>query len=433
MHPLSKMLRCVSPRYGIINHLMRIPNISGDPRLASYGVKSADLRALSGAAYSPIGAGCRPDRAGAFMAAIGETVERYCSAFANREECIYGPYSKLRERYRMAEPAAFSLFHEEQFRHPYFSSVITPFTDHTEVTWTKAFNLTIGAPEYVPAQCIYLPFTRDAHLITIGVSTGLSAHSTFYEAVLSGLYEAVERDAITIAWLQGLSQRKVKITPWLQQYIEGLYPTKYEWHLFDITTDIQLPTIFGFCTGYAEYGDFVAVGAATRATYGEALRKTIVEIGQSIQNFRYILTERSSQGSALLDCNELNSFDDHSYFYLVSPRSREMLGEWIASKPIATIPLEKEPAYTDVKAEVRAAVKKVSAAGCDVLVKDLTTVDARQLGLYVVKVYSPQLVPLSGAYRFYFKGGSRLYDVPAKIGYTAKDYEGLTPFPHPFP
>lgn len=433
MQTLNKMLRCISPRYGIIKHVMRIPNIPGDPQLASYGVKSVDLRALHGVPYAPVGAGCGIDRASAFTAAIGETIERYCSAFVNQEECIYGAHNALQEQYHLADPSTFSLFHAEQFRDSFFSSVITPFTSETEITWTKAHNLTQGEIEYVPAQCIYLPFSQDAHLVTISVSTGLSAHSTFYQSILGGLYEAVERDAVAIAWLQGLSQRKLIITPSIQQYIDALYPTRYEWHLFDITTDIQLPTIFGFCTGSAEYGSFVAVGAATRGTYGTALRKTIIEIGQSIQNFRYILGERSGREATHIDYTELNSFDDHSYFYLVSPKSREMLSEWIDSESSVQIPIEAEPKYSSLKDEVRAAVKKVSDAGCDVIVKDITTVDARQLGLYVVKVFSPQLVPLSGAYRFYFKGGNRLYNVPKKLGYIAKDYKGLTPFPHPFP
>ena len=39
--------------------------------------------------------------------------------------------------------------------------------------------------------------------------------------------------------------------------------------------------IFGFCIGSAEYGDFIAVEAAMRATYASVLRKTVREIGQS--------------------------------------------------------------------------------------------------------------------------------------------------------
>ena len=71
--------------------------------------------------------------------------------------------------------------------------------------------------------------------------------------------------------------------------------------------------------------------------------------------------------------------------------------------------------------------------GCNVLFKDITTVDIRQLGFYSVKIFIPQLVQLAGAYPFYFLGGKRLYEAPKKIGLDTNDYDGLNKFPHPFP
>ena len=54
----------------------------------------------------------------------------------------------------------------------------------------------------------------------------------------------------------------------------------------DITYDLGIPTVYGICFGEAEYGKFVAVGTATRDTYGEALKKVILEMGQSVSYFR---------------------------------------------------------------------------------------------------------------------------------------------------
>jgi bacteriocin biosynthesis docking scaffold, sagD family len=429
----KKLLRCISADYGIIDHMMRIPGMSGDPRLVGYGVQSVNMRAMIGGDYTPLGAGCGLKREEAFKASVGETVERYCSAFVNSEECVSGAYSSLNGRYRLVMPSEFSLFHEKQFKDDFFSSVIHPFSSEVELTWTKVYSLTKGSYQYLPAQCVYLPFLRDRKLITMGVSTGLSAHSSFYQAILNGLYEAVERDAVAIAWLQGLSQRKVIIPSWLRRYIDDLYPTGYDWHLFNITTDIEIPTIFGFCIGRAEYGDFIAVGAATRSTYASALRKTVREIGQSMLNFRYLLAQRKGSGAGCDDYRRLNSFDDHSYFYLVSPAAKAILNDWITREETWAIGEDCEEWFTHTKREIRWALKKVSSCGCEMFVKDLTTVDARQLGLFVVKMFSPQLVPLSGDYRFYFKGGHRLYDVPGKLGYSSRGYDELIQFPHPFP
>ncbi len=69
----------------------------------------------------------------------------------------------------------------------------------------------------------------------------------------------------------------------------------------------------------------------------------------------------------------------------------------------------------------------------NVLVKDLTTPDVNEAGLYCLRVIVPQLLQLGGAYPFYFLGGNRMYSVPKQLGYESNDFERLNIFPHPFP
>lgn len=429
----KKALRAISSEYGIIAYLMKMSILNGDPKLASYGVGASNLQALVGMDYTPLSAGCNPKKNSAVIAAIGETIERYCCAFFDPKESIYGSYHTHKTSYSLISPDKFSLFHSDQFQAPLLSSIISPFTEQVELTWSKAFNLTKGEVQYIPSQFIYLPFNRDKKLITISVSTGLCAHSSFYHAILGGLYESIERDAFTISWFQGLYKNKIILSPSIQKYINQLYPNEYEWHLFDITTDIGVPTVFGFCLGKAEFGDFVAAGAATRDTFAAAIKKTIVEIGQSIPSFRHFLLERKDHEFCPEDFNSLNSFEDHSYFYLVSTKVRDMLKGWIEAEEVRFINLDEEPKFDSVCDELHWALSQMAMSNCEVIVKDITTVDARQLGFYVVKVFSPQLIPLSGSYRFYAKGGGRLYSVPSKLGYISKDFSSLIPYPHPFP
>lgn len=428
-----KALRAISSDYGIITYLMKMPILNGDPKLVSYGVGASNLQVLVGMDYTPLSAGCSPKKNSAAIAAIGETIERYCCAFFDPKDSIYGSYHDHKASYSLISPDKFSLFHSEQFQDPIFSSVISPFTDQVKLTWSKAFNLTKGEVQYIPSQFVYLPFNQDKKQVTIGVSTGLCAHSNFYKAILGGLYEAVERDAFAISWLQGLYKNKIILSPSIREYISQLYPNEYEWHLFDITTDIGIPTVFGFCIGKSEFGDFVAAGAATRDTFAAAIKKTIVEIGQSIPSFRHFLLERNEQEFHPEDFNSLNSFEDHSHFYLVSTKVRDMLKGWIEAKEAKNINLDENTRFDSIRNELHWALSQMSTSGCEVIVKDITTVDARQLGFYVVKVFSPQLIPLSGSYRFYAKGGNRLYSVPSKLGYISKDFSSLIPYPHPFP
>jgi ribosomal protein S12 methylthiotransferase accessory factor len=65
---------------------------------------------------------------------------------------------------------------------------------------------------------------------------------------------------------------------------------------------------------------------------------------------------------------------------------------------------------------------------------DLTTPDVARLGLRSVRVVVPGLHPLFMGHRNRALGGSRLYDVPARLGERGlAPGESDNPFPHPFP
>jgi ribosomal protein S12 methylthiotransferase accessory factor len=65
---------------------------------------------------------------------------------------------------------------------------------------------------------------------------------------------------------------------------------------------------------------------------------------------------------------------------------------------------------------------------------EVTTDDVRGLGLRVARVVVPGLHPLFMGHRNRALGGSRLYDVPARLGERGiAPGEPDNPFPHPFP
>ena len=431
IHPsLLKSLNVVSEDYGIIKRLYRMPRINGDPKLVNYGIKATNLQAMTGFDYSPKSGGCGHSWENSVMSGIGETLERYCSAFVDKAQILRSSYNELdKEKIPIEE---YSLFNEKQYDNPDFAKMISRFTPDLELSWTQAYNLRTGRQTFVPAQFIYLPYYSNEQAITIGVSTGLASHTDFYKAILVGLYEALERDSFSITWYQKIVPPKIIITEEISQYIDNLFPTRYDWHFFDITYDLKVPTIFGFCIGKAEYGDFIAFGAASRFTMAEALKKTIMEIGQSIPFFRYILNDHKHDPAPSNDYSRIQDFDMHSWFYLARKDKWKIFDPFINASPTRKVDLSEKD-DTSPKNQIKSIVERLDKVGCDVLVKDLTTPDVHQAGFYVVKTYIPQLVPLSGAYPLYFLGGKRLFSVPLKAGYQSNDFDGLNKEPHPFP
>jgi ribosomal protein S12 methylthiotransferase accessory factor len=79
------------------------------------------------------------------------------------------------------------------------------------------------------------------------------------------------------------------------------------------------------------------------------------------------------------------------------------------------------------------ALAAVDAAGFDVLETDLTTRDIAELGLHVVKVIVPGLVPLTADHRFPALASPRFRDVPRRLGLADDGAFEFNPIPHPFP
>lgn len=223
---------------------------------------------------------------------------------------------------------------------------------------------------------------------------------------------------------------KLSSTTQFKVFINTNYSDKYEFHFFDITFGLPSPAVFGICFGKSDFGEFVAVGSASRGTYREALHKVIMEIGQAVPYFRYMLGEQKDWEPK--DFDELIDFEKHSTFYLKRKDLWKVFDKWRNAKPTIKIDFYENPKPSDVD-ELKRIITELDAKGYNILLKYLTTPDVEEVGFHSLKVIVPQLLELSGSYHFYFCGGSRMYTVPSQFGYENRDYQNLNKYPHPFP
>jgi ribosomal protein S12 methylthiotransferase accessory factor len=80
-------------------------------------------------------------------------------------------------------------------------------------------------------------------------------------------------------------------------------------------------------------------------------------------------------------------------------------------------------------------VSRISAAGLETIVVDLTAPQIRQLGLFVVKALVPGAYPLNFDSRWPHLGGRRLRSAPVTSGLleTPVPFDALNRLPVPFP
>lgn len=424
---LQNSLKAISNEIGILTHYVELPKYPTDPKIINCGIWCCNTKYINGESYNGRSGGCGYEWENTILSTIGETMERYACAFYDKNEALYSNYKNLGKP--AVHPSEYALFHDVQFK-PGFP--LTKFDEQVEVTWFPCIDLVTGKETWTPGQFIFMPFSIDTNYINVNTSTGLAAHTNLHKAILIAMYECIERDSFMLTWMHQAAHSKIKINSKIQSYLNSIYPSYYQWHFFDVTYDLPVPTVFGICTGNTEYGPFLAVGSATRSTLAGALKKVIQEIGQAIPYFRWVMGE-NQEWVPSDNYNEIMSFEQHSIFYLKRTDTWEkVFKNWFEAEETKEIDFEEQESTDDI-AQINKLLDLFHQKGYNVLFKDLTTPDIDQIGYKSVKVFIPQLVQMSGAYPFYFNGAKRLFEVPELLGWGKKTYEDLNIHPHPFP
>jgi ribosomal protein S12 methylthiotransferase accessory factor len=431
--------RLVSRKVGLIRRVVETRYQAQDPVVFSRAVVPADFsRCVTGGAAVDAG-GTGETATVALASAIGETVERHCACLADRDRIVCGSFRELAAD--AVSPDLLRLFSREQIEQ-FAPDGPDYFDEDTRIAWVWGYSLTAGRPRLVPATLVYLNHQRapEEAFIGLNASTGLASGATREEAILSGLLETVERDAFTIAWMRRHAGRRIEIDDeetarilrvrlWADR--PGVQATFY-----DLTTDVPIPVVLLIMRRQAECGPVVCLGAASRLSPRHAMRKCIQEAGQNFPYLRHLL-ESEKDWQPAPDFSNLVNFDYHFLNYLKRP---ELVPGAFAffdgcqhSVALSRLP---DRSTGRVLTDLEYCVASLEHCGYEAIVTDITTPEISDVGLSVVRVIVPGLVPLHGHHLRPFLGVRRLFDVPARAewqrhGWTAE--AGLNPFPHPFP
>lgn len=422
---IARATDMISSKIGIIKDFRRGHSQSSDPRVISYSAATCDSGVMTDA-FQHFAGGAGLGWQDAFMATVGEAAERYGSSFYQLDKLVQGSARDLETRgLRIMRPEQFALFHQEQYSRKGFPFV--PFDWDLPLYWDTARDLTTGDEVYCPAVFLYMPFRADEKLISEQISTGFAVHTDPKRALLSAAYEVVERDAFMISWMHQLPLRKFKLEGELGALVKGVVPDHLKVHLLDMTTDLGIPSVVGVMLGEQDFGKFIVVCAASRATFHEACRKTVVELCQSVPYYRNLLEKEPEK----TDFTDVRTFKDHSIFYIRNPDLWHVFAPWLDVPATLAPPVEEAVSIDEQLQRLVAAFRK---QGYPLLAKDKTTPDLANAGFQLARVVAPDLIHLNGSFGAYYFGGRRLYETPAKMGFGGpRTYADLSPYPHPFP
>src|SRR5436853_4991603 len=115
---LEKMAPIVDPVCGIVRSVMPNWLEQGDPAIFAFGAVSCEASPLTIPPQTVHAGGAAIDRDKAAAATIGEAVERYCAAYADPAELVFGAYNELGDE--AIHPESFCLYSKRQYESPGF-------------------------------------------------------------------------------------------------------------------------------------------------------------------------------------------------------------------------------------------------------------------------------------------------------------------------
>lgn len=375
----------------------------------------------------PTAAGTGLDHEAALVPALGEGIERYSASVHTSQQFITATAADLGKQ--ALDLDTIPRCSSAELSHPK-CRLVAP-DKNAPIRWVQGISLSDGRMVYLPLAMVYLypgPLSP-SEMFYYPISTGCASHITIERALLSAIFEVVERDAVSIIWLQKLTLPRIEVdhlpSP-LDKYWQ-LYQRsseELEFFFFDGTTDIAIPTVYGVQVSRANPDLSTLVNCSTALSPADAIMKVIRDTAAGRIHFRHAqsipenwddFVDTSHGGAYMARREQAHAFD----FLLQSHFTR----------PLSQM---RCLASNGEKQDLQMILELFRNKGLDVYAVELSTDEALRSGVRVVRVVIPGLQPVGFHYRARYLGHHRLYDAPAKMGYPVHPEGQLNHWPQPF-
>lgn len=340
------------------------------------------------------------------VSALCEALERFSSVYQGDEATVTGSMAAL-----LADPRcdaapihvnALQQFSERQFddrgainaRTSDVRKQVPPrFTNDDVIDWTPAWSLVTGASRLVPLSYCFAETperARDAPAC-VHNPNGCAAGACIEEAILQGMFELIERDAVAIWWYNQVPRPSIDLAGFGDPYFDAL-AREYEalgWRLWalDITHDLRVPVVAALAESVVD-GRF-SIGFGCHWDGRIAVQRALTEVNQ--------LLDLGGNGPPPWDHEKISN---PAFLYPAEGLPGTTKATW-RSTDAATL-----------ATAVERCIERFTAVGMDVLVVDKTRPD---IGLAVAQVIVPGLCHFWPRF-----GAQRLYSVPVKLGWRER-------------
>ena len=313
---------------------------------------------------------------------VGEVLERLCLSNHRKDFII----NSFQENGKSIRPSLFFCYSQEQVSN---LDKRKKELDTGEYRWIEARKIPEGQMVYVPAQMVFLSraFGDEYALRKEQISTGAALGKVGENrAFKTGFLESVERDAIMSFYLKKIEGRKMFDFPKeIDELLNYLKRYQLETHVFDVTTDLKIPSILALTLDYTGLGEAVNVGSSSDLNYKKAIKKAITESIQCRRIGR--LSKDFLQADSIGESN-INSLEDRLIYWRDLNRI-ENVKHLINERPQISY-----RTITKKQISLSQAINNVSSRNFNILTVDITLPEIKKQGFETLKVVVPEFHPL---------------------------------------
>ena len=383
---IARAERALDDRLGIVQEVGEAESFP----VPYYLARSCDTTGFSDVSAARDAAGVALDWNGAFMKALGEALERYCAGVYRTANFETGTPSQVEGA---VPPSAF---------------VCQSTPKGEAIEWVPGENLSTGENVMVPAEFVYFP--PPSRRYRSPVTTGLGLGNGGAGALLSGLYEVIERDATMLSWYSTFEPLGLAVE---DERFETLVARARSENLtvspLLLTQDVDVPVVAVAVRG--ESWPRLALGSDADLDVTRAARSALAE---ALQNWMELRGMGENEADGAL--GEIGR-------YASEPTPAVEFVEPETTIPAESVGPSEPPAGEN---ELAAVLDRVERAGLDAYAVRTTTRDVETLGFEAVRVLIPSAQPLCFG-EIYF--GERARTVPDTLGFTPELGRAHHPFP----
>lgn len=462
--PIHPPTFVVDKCYGIVKELTRVHHSAYmPPTLHTTQARTCDLRRTStyintvfcqGSTLIPNEVGEEEKEAQIHdteLAAIGESVERYCSNLIDLKPVLHGSYRELtRKGYPLLHPEELVLFSANQYQHPGFPFV--PLTPELPVGWVEGTYYEDEEPVFVPASLVYVNWYtnqyRQEPKVNFPAFAGVAAGTGSDQAILSGISEIIERHATMVWWLNAQPLPHLELP---QKYLDLFSGTKEPLRpaLINLDNTFNIPVLAGVvhndvsklvhvgfsCRSSVEQGALKAWSEALTLQEGAhdlanpegahwtAIRKGLLP-GRSYKKWRRDRRYLDDFREDLKDVDDLLIQQE----VFLDPRAVDRV------KPLLDIPATRSiSSVSQLKdSQLASYIERIHARGMRVITVDITSRDVASCGLHVIRTLIPGTIGNTPA-AFPYLGRNMVAEEAVRLGWvdSPRPEGSMNPFPMP--